>query len=181
MKILAFAGSNSSTSINKKLVEYASSYFSEDEVEILDLNDYEMPIYSTDRELKGGIPQLAHDFAKKIDESDLLIISFAEHNGNFTTAFKNVYDWVSRVKNRPAFGNKPMLLMATSYGPNGGASVLNIAKGTMPYAGGNVLETFSLPVFSQNFNAQTGIVNVDLKKALEHKIETIKAEQSKLV
>ena len=181
MKILAFAGSNSSTSINKKLVEYASSYFSEDEVEILDLNNYEMPIYSSDRESKGGIPQLALDFAKKIDENDFLIISFAEHNGNYTVAFKNVYDWVSRIKNRPAFGNKPMLLMATSYGPHGGSSVLNIAKGSMPYAGGNVLETFSLPVFSQNFNALTGIISEDHKKELEDKIQSVKADINKLV
>ncbi|HWY38996.1 MAG TPA: NAD(P)H-dependent oxidoreductase [Bacteroidia bacterium] len=174
MKILAFAGSNSSVSINKKLIVHTASYFLEDEVKILDLNDYEMPIYSHDRELKTGIPQLAHDFAKKIDESDFLIISLAEHNGNYSVAFKNIFDWVSRIKERPVFGNKPMLLMATSNGGRGGAGVLDIAKKRMPYSGGNVLETFSLPGFSKNFNILTGVINEDLKKELETKIQSIK-------
>jgi hypothetical protein len=33
-------------------------------VEILDLNDYEMPIFSTDKEAASGIPTLATDFAE---------------------------------------------------------------------------------------------------------------------
>jgi len=174
MKILAFAGSNSSTSINKKLVVHASSYFLGDDVKLLDLNDYEMPLYSTDRELSDGIPQLAHDFARKIDGSDFLIISLAEHNGNYSVAFKNIYDWVSRIKTRPVFGNKPMFLMATSYGGRGGGGVLDIAQKHLPHSGGNVLETFSLPGFSMNFNILTGISNEGLKKEFETKIQTIK-------
>jgi chromate reductase len=174
MKILAFAGSNSSTSINKNLIVHTASHFPEDHVTVLDLNDYEMPLYSTDRELKHGIPQLAHDFAKEIDKNDFLIISLAEHNGNFSAAFKNIFDWVSRIKGRPVFGNKPTLLMATSYGERGGANVLGIAKQLMPYAGANILETFSLPSYSKNFNVLMGITNHELKKELETKIESIK-------
>jgi chromate reductase len=41
MKIIAFAGSNSRNSINKKLVTYASTLFTGAQVEILDLNDFE--------------------------------------------------------------------------------------------------------------------------------------------
>ncbi len=48
-------------------------------VETIDLNDYEMPIYSIDRQNDGGIPQLAHDFFDKIGEADAVLISFAEH------------------------------------------------------------------------------------------------------
>ena len=50
MKIIAFAGSNSSKSINKKLVTYASSLFENAEVEILDLRDYQAPVFSVDVE-----------------------------------------------------------------------------------------------------------------------------------
>ena len=141
MKILAFAGSNSSKSINKDLVIYTTTFFKGDIVEILDLNDYEMPLFSSDRATTNGIHQLALDFAKKIDESDLLIISLAEHNGSYSVAFKNIFDWVSRIQNRKAFGNKPILLMATSPGARGGATVLEAAKGTFPYFGGKVHET----------------------------------------
>ncbi|MGB1252044.1 MAG: NADPH-dependent FMN reductase, partial [Candidatus Promineifilaceae bacterium] len=49
MTILAFGASNSRNSINKALVTYAATLINND-VEIIDLNDFEMPIYSQDRE-----------------------------------------------------------------------------------------------------------------------------------
>jgi chromate reductase len=179
MKIMAFAGSNSSVSINKKLIVHTASYFLEDEVKILDLNDYEMPLYSHDRELQNSIPKLAYDFANKIDESDLLIISLAEHNGNYSAAFKNIFDWVSRIPERKVFGNKPVLLMATSNGARGGASVLEIAKNRMTFSGGTVLEIFSLPSFNKNFNILTGIQDENLKTEFENKIQSTKNKLKK--
>jgi NAD(P)H-dependent FMN reductase len=175
MKILGFGGSNSSKSINRELVRFAASYFQEHDLEILDLNDYEMPIYKMDRERDNGIPRLAFDFARKIDDCDLLIVSLAENNGAYSTAFKNIFDWVSRIAGRKVFADKPMLLMATSPGARGGASVLEIAKNRMPRSGGNVLETFSLPNFYENFEVGKGITNVELKMQLESKIESVKA------
>ena len=40
MKIIAFGGSNSTQSINKRLATYASSLFENADVEVLDLNDF---------------------------------------------------------------------------------------------------------------------------------------------
>lgn len=114
MKILAFGASNSRESINKILAEYTAKQFENAEVELLDLNDYEMPIFSVDREKHDGIPTLALRFAEKIDASDLLIISFAEHNSTYTTAFKNIFDWISRIKDRKHFGEKPVFVLATA-------------------------------------------------------------------
>ncbi len=177
MKILAFSGSNSSASINKKLVTYATTFFTEHAVEILDLNDYEMPLFSVDKLAKNGLPQLAFDFAKKIDESDLLIISLAENNGAYTVAFKNIFDYISVIPERKAFwGDKPTFVMATSPGPRGGASVLNLAKTTLPYYGANVIETFSLGSFYENFNAESGIINAEFATELNTKIEKIKTD-----
>jgi chromate reductase len=174
MKILAFAGSNSSTSINKRLVTHTASFFDDHSVEILDLNDFEMPIFSVDKIAKTGIPQLALDFAGKIDESGLLLISLAENNGAYSTAFKNIYDWISVIPERKAFGNKPVFVLATSPGVRGGATVLELAKNTLPYYGANVIETFSLPSFYDNFNDENRITNDNLVAELESKIETIK-------
>ncbi len=177
MKILAFGGSNSSTSINKKLAIYSTKFFKEHTIEILDLNDYEMPLFGVDKLAKNGMPQQAMNFAKKIDESDLLIISLAENNGAYTVAFKNIFDWISLIKDRKEFwGNKPTFLMATSPGARGGASVLNLAKTTLPFFGANVIDTFSLPSFYQNFNDETGITNTEFAIDLKDKIEKIKTE-----
>ena len=162
MRILGFGGSNSSKSINRELVRFAASYFQEHEVEILDLNDYEMPIYKMDRERDNGIPQLAFDFARKIDGCDLLIVSLAENNGAYSAAFKNIFDWTSRV-NMNVFQDKPMFLLATSPGPRGGSTVLEIAKNRFPFQGGIIKGSFSLPSYWENFDAEKGITNEELK------------------
>ena len=176
MKILAFAGSNSSKSINKDLVAYTTTLFKGDTIEILDLNDFEMPLFSSDRAGKNGIPQLATDFAQKIDESDLLIISLAEHNGSYSVAFKNIFDWISRIPNRKAFGGKPILLMSTSPGARGGATVMEMALKTLPHFGATILENFSLPKFYENFDNSKGIINERLRSDLENKINLIKGQ-----
>ncbi|SEF61085.1 NAD(P)H-dependent FMN reductase [Halpernia humi] len=177
MKILAFAGSNSEESINKKLVTSVAKSFNNDNVEILDLNDFEMPIYKNEREKTTGIPKLAYDFAEKIDESDLLLISLAEHNGAYSTAFKNIFDWVSRIPGRHHFGDKPTFLMATSPGKMGGSTVLNIAANRLPFNGAKVIDIFSLPFFFEFFNSETGeIINEDKAVELKAKVEKIKNE-----
>ncbi|QBQ41134.1 NADPH-dependent FMN reductase [Sphingobacterium psychroaquaticum] len=176
MKILAFAGSNSSNSINKRLVTSVSKYYKEpdDVIEILDLNDYEMAIFSKDREKESGIPQLAYDFAAKIDEADFLLISFAENNGNYNAAYKNLIDWVSRIPNRLPYKDKKVFIMATSQGRRGGQSVLDIATARMPYDGATVLETFSLPEFNKNFEDGKGVTDVLLRSQLEAKVRKTK-------
>jgi NAD(P)H-dependent FMN reductase len=124
-KIIAF-GASSRNSINKQLATFAANQFKNTEVEILDLNDYEMPLFSVDKEKENGIHNLAQQFYDKIGSADFIIISFAEHNGAYSSAFKNLLDWTSRI-NAKTFQEKPMLLMATSPGARGGSSVLDIA------------------------------------------------------
>ena len=48
-KILAFAGSNSSTSINKQLAKYASSLLKDVDVNLIDLNDFKAPLFGKKR------------------------------------------------------------------------------------------------------------------------------------
>lgn len=166
MKIIAFAGSNSSQSINKKLATYASSLFDNATIEILDLNDYELPLFSVDREKVLGQPQLAKDFLDKIASADLVILSLAENNGNYSSAFKNNFDWCSRIR-KDVFQDKPMLLMATSPGGRGGKSVLEIAEQNLPRYGGIIKAVFSLPSFYDNFDIDsTSISNPELDEQL---------------
>jgi NAD(P)H-dependent FMN reductase len=179
MKILAIAGTNSENSMNKHLVTYASSIFENAEVEVVDLNPFEMPIYKHEREVTGGIPQEAKDFAAKIDGANLLLVSLPEHNGTYSTAFKNVFDWVSRIKDRAVWNEVPMLLMAASPGGRGGAGVLEAATKRFPLHGGNIVETFSLPFFNDNFDkAAQKISNEEKDSELRGKIQKISAIES---
>ncbi|HEX9981087.1 MAG TPA: NAD(P)H-dependent oxidoreductase [Flavobacterium sp.] len=158
MKVLAFAGSSSKNSINKHFAIYAAGLFQHGEVEILDLNDYELPLFSVDKEKEIGQPAIARAFLDHIQAADILVLSLAEHNGSFSAAFKNIFDWASR-QEKQVFAQKPMLLLATSPGQRGGATVLEVAKLSLPRYGGNIKEIFSLPFFSQNFDIEAGKVS----------------------
>jgi len=68
MKITAFAASSSRNSINKALVTYASGLLTGVDAQILDLNDYELPLFSVDKEKELGQPELASDFLARIGE-----------------------------------------------------------------------------------------------------------------
>jgi NAD(P)H-dependent FMN reductase len=145
MKILAFAGSTSSTSINRELVKFVLKDFQNEEINLIDLNDFDMPVFSVDRE-KKGFPDEAHHFLKVIEDCDVIICSLAEHNRSYSAAFKNVFDWASRI-NVKVFQNKPMFLMSTS--PGG---------------------------YYENFDLETGVINPEMLKDLKNKIESFKAQ-----
>lgn len=148
--IIAFAGSNSKTSINKQLVSYAASKLSDANTSILDLNDFEVPVYGIDSETENGIPENAQKLSELIENSDAIILSLAEHNGSYSAVFKSIFDWMSRI-NPKVWRNKPMLLMSTSPGGRGGSGVLGNAKMSFPHLGGNIVAEFSLPSFFDNF------------------------------
>jgi chromate reductase len=83
-------------------------------------------IFSDEREKQLVQPKEAHRFYQKIADADAIIISFAEHNGTYTAAYKNLFDWTSRISSK-IFQNKPMLLLSTSPGPDGASNVLATA------------------------------------------------------
>ena len=57
-RIVVIGASSSSNSINRKLANYAAKSISLDtEIRDLNLNDFEMPIYSEDLQNSLGIPQ----------------------------------------------------------------------------------------------------------------------------
>lgn len=166
--IIAFAGSNSKNSINKKLAEFTANQIDNARVKLLDLNDFELPLYGIDLENENGIPENAQRFLDLIKVSDGIVLSLAEHNGAYTTAFKNIFDWMSRIDGK-LWSNVPMFLMATSNGARGGASVLGIAKNRFPYMGGNIVSDFSLPGFKDNFSDE-GITDAALRKTFENSV-----------
>ncbi|MGL6129211.1 NADPH-dependent FMN reductase [Chryseobacterium artocarpi] len=172
MKILAFAGSSSSTSINRELVKFVLKDFKEEKINLIDLNDFTMPVFSVDLE-KKGFPDEAHKFLKVIEECDVIICSLAEHNRSYSAAFKNVFDWASRI-NVKVFQNKPMLLMSTSPGGYGGGNVMNTAKTFFPQFGADIKETFSLSKFYENFDLESGVINPEMLHDLKTKIENFK-------
>ena len=146
-RIVAIGASSSSNSINKKFASYAANLVSlkKDVIE-LDLRQYEMPIYSEDLQNVSGIPKKAFDFKIEISNSDALVISLAEHNGSYTAAFKNIYDWISVIE-ADVWCSKPILLLSTSTGARGGKTVLDTAHSRFSRNYKFKIPFFSLPNF----------------------------------
>jgi chromate reductase len=157
MNILAFAASNSRNSINAALIAHASARLQDDilpgaRIATLDLNDYEMPIYSIDRERAGGIPPLAQQFFDQIGAADAILVSFAEHNGFVTAAWKNIFDWMSRIDGQ-LWQGRPLAMLAATPGGRAGANVLASQEMLAPFFGAELRGSLGIGKWSEAWDA----------------------------
>ncbi len=160
MRLLVFAASNSRQSINKQLITHAAyelkaNNLPQAELVFLDLNDFEMPIYSIDRENADGIPHAARRFRETVADCDGILASFAEHNGSYTVAYKNIFDWASRLPDK-VYQDKTFLVLSTSPGARGAASVLKTVVDSLPHFGARVAASLSIGSFGEAFNSSEG-------------------------
>lgn len=173
-KILAFAGSNSSTSINHQFITHIANRINGHDIKIVRLSDYEIPMFSVDLQNSSGFPLDIQVIKNLIFEHDALMISVNEHNGNVSSFFKNILDWLSRL-DRAFLTGKKILLVSTSPGTRGAASSLEYTKGILPRFGGQVIESFSFPSFNDNFKEDT-IQNEVLNMGIEDVLTTFAHE-----
>ena len=165
-KILAFAGSNSSTSINYQLVKHTSTLIKEQDVELINMANFPFPMYSEDYEKEHGYSNALIELKNDINKANAIILSVNEHNSHPSAFFKNILDWLSRVE-RDFLANTKILLMATSPGKGGAKHSLAIVEKMLPRLGGEIIATFSLPSFLENYDKEKGITNAEL--IVEHK------------
>jgi NAD(P)H-dependent FMN reductase len=173
MKVIAFGASTSSTSINKALATYAASLIEGADVEVLDLTQFDVPLFSEDKEKEIGQAEGAKAFLDAIATADALVISYAEHNGHHPAAYKNLFDWATRI-DREVFKGIPAVYLATSPGPGGAANVLAAATNSAPYFGGNVKASISVPSFYDNFDLESGqLTNAELVDKVQSAIKQL--------
>ncbi len=159
--ILAFAGSNSSKSINFKLVQYTAGLIEDKEVQLLNMANYPFPMYSEDNEQEMGFSNSLVELRDDILKANGVILSVNEHNSNPSAFFKNVLDWLSRLEIK-FLEDTEVILMSTSPGKRGGMGSLEIIEKLLPRFGANVCATFSLPSFYENFDSEKGITDSTL-------------------
>jgi NAD(P)H-dependent FMN reductase len=150
-KIVAFGASNSAYSINKELARFAANQLKDVSVTILDLNDFELPVYSPIIEKASGVPLNATRFSEYLREADAVIISLAEYNGLHTAAFKNLWDWMSRLGSPKIWHDKPMFLLGTSPSQRDNSYVMRVSKDLFPMFGAKIISSFHLPSFNHFF------------------------------
>ncbi|HKJ49266.1 MAG TPA: NAD(P)H-dependent oxidoreductase [Christiangramia sp.] len=176
MKILAFAGSNSSTSINQQLLNHVLGRIQGHEIKEIKLTEYPLPIFSIDIEKNEGIPINATIIKNLIGDSDALIVAVNEHNGGPSAFFKNIIDWLSRADKNFLEGKK-ILLISTSPGKRGAKSSLEYTENIFGRFGGEVVQSFSFPSFKDNFedgNVTNEVLDMGIEDVLTtfaHQIE----------
>jgi NAD(P)H-dependent FMN reductase len=99
-KILVFAGSIRTGSMNAQLAALAAKQFALAGVDTtrISLIDFPMPIYDGDLEGRSGPPEAAISLKRMMQQHQGIFIASPEYNASVTPLLKNTLDWVSRVR-----------------------------------------------------------------------------------
>ena len=135
MKILALAGSTRQESFNRRLLKVSveGARQAGAEVTLVDLTEYEMPLFDQDLEYREGVPDAAVELKQLLINHQGLLIASPEYNGFPAPLLKNTFDWLSRQQNghEPplfAFKGKVASIMSASPGTGGGARGLTMLR-----------------------------------------------------
>ncbi len=129
MKLLVFAGSTRPQSFNRRLAAVAAQAgrAAGAQVTLLELADFDIPIYHAELEARGTPPDVLR-LKEAMDTHPAWIIATPEYNGSYTGLLKNTLDWASSpVAGHPVFadgarpfGGKVVGMLSASNGALGG-------------------------------------------------------------
>lgn len=126
-KIIVFAGSIRSGSVNEKLTAATADALRRAGAEVshISLRDYELPLYDGDLQAREGIPDAARRLVELFFEHQGVFVASPEYNASFSPLLKNTFDWMSRINVEgrsplPAFKDRVFALGAVSGGAMGG-------------------------------------------------------------
>ena len=161
---ILIASSNNNQKLGLKLQELALKEGCE--VELINLVDLRLPLYSTVEEEENGIPETVLDLATKILELKAFIIVAPEYNGVMPPVLNNAMAWTSRATKdwRDAFNEKIVGLATHSGG--GGAKGLQAMRIQFQHLGANVLAREILTTYEKPLNEETAIGMIKSLKRL---------------
>lgn len=174
IKILAFAGSGRKDSVNKKVVAVAAKGAEEAgaTVTIINIEDFNMPMFDEDLEADQGMPAGAQAFKELLISHDGFLIASPEYNSSYSSLFKNAIDWASRKTGdetpMAAYKGKVAGIMAASPGALGGMRVLVTLRMLLENIGTMVLPTQkAVGGAFKLFDEQGNITDEKTEKALK--------------
>jgi chromate reductase, NAD(P)H dehydrogenase (quinone) len=124
-------------------------------VELIDLVDLNLPLYSTKEEEKNGVPKQVKELASKILDLKAFIIIAPEYNGVMPPVLNNAMAWTSRSTKdwRDAFNEKAVGLATHSGG--GGTKGLQAMRMMFQHLGANVIAREILTTYEKPLNEDT--------------------------
>ena len=126
-KILVFAGSIRTASLNARLAALAAKELALLNVDVtrISLLDYPLPLFHGDLEVEQGAPANAVKLKRMFGVHHGVFIASPEYNASITPLLKNTLDWISRVReptepSLAAYRQRVFALGAASNGTLGG-------------------------------------------------------------
>ena len=140
-KILAFSGSARKESLNKKFLAVAVQEVKNagGEVTLIELSDYELPLYNGDLEDASGLPDNARKLIDLIKGHAGLLIASPEYNSMITPLLKNTIDWCTRADDDNPFPGRVAAVVSASPGALGGIRSLKLAQQLLLHLGCHVV------------------------------------------
>jgi len=180
-KILFLAGSVRKGSINKTLASLAAN-MAEDagaDVTLIDLKDYEMPLYNGDLEKEQGLPKNAKKLKQIFIEHDGFFIASPEYNSSYSALLKNTIDWLSRPHKDnelplSAYKGKVAALGATSPGALGGLRGLVVLRMLLGNIGVTVIPPqIAIAAGFKAFDSEGKLVDDNQQKMLRSVVDEL--------
>jgi chromate reductase, NAD(P)H dehydrogenase (quinone) len=142
---------------------------------LIDLAQFEMPLYHAELEVRDGLPEAARRLQALIAGHDALLVASPEYNGSMTPLLVNTLDWCSRVDRRnptasglAIFADKPAGLLGSSPGALGGLRALFHLRDLLGYLGMIVIpQQLAVPRANQAFDAEGGLVDQTQRARLD--------------
>lgn len=173
-RILAFAGSTRTDSLNKKAARVAAigAQAAGAEVTFIDLRDFPMPFYDGDLEAATGQPENVTKLKKLFIECNGFIIASPEYNSSISGVLKNTIDWLSRPAkgevSLAAFQGKVAGLVSASPGALGGLRGLVHLRSILGNIGVIVLpDQIAISKASDAFGADGKLIDAKQQASVE--------------
>lgn len=168
MRILAFAASLRTGSLNRRLIAHAAEIAEREgaQVDLADFREFEMPLYDGDLERSAGLPPGAVALKRRVEMAEALMIASPEYNYSISGVLKNAIDWVSRARPMPWRGKSTYLLAAS---PSSMGGIRGLWQARIPLEGCGALvfpEMFALPHADEAFDEQGRLEDASLEERL---------------
>ena len=172
LRVLVFAASLRSGSLNQRLADLAAAVIEEHgaAADRAAMADFDCPSYNGDVE-KTGFPAGAQRFRDRLVAADAFVISSPEYNASMPACVKNAIDWVSRIRPQP-FNGRQGLLMSASPSMAGGNRGLWSLRIPLEHLGARMYpDMFSLAQAHQAFDNAGRIAAPVLQERFDRNIE----------
>ena len=150
LKIAIISGSIRTGRKSHHVAKYFEKYIKENklaEAEILDLKEFDFPIFEERLAFQKNPSENLIAFSQKIKNADAVIIVSPEYNGGYPASIKNAIDVLVK-----EWYHKPVGLVSVSAGGFGGVNATALLQSVLMKIKAVVPVTFPVPKVQENFD-----------------------------